>query len=275
MNSSSVLFVITAVLYSAACVLYLWNLAEGKSQTGRFAFGAATIALTAHTAGIALLGIALRRAPFANLFESLIFLAWALVLIYLLIARRFRVAALGPFVMSLSVCVIVVASILPRNPSPSLLSELNSRWSIVHVTSCLIGYASFTLAFTAAVSYMIHERMLKAKRVNVSHIHLPALSALDSLAYKLVSIGFPMLTLGIVTGAFWAQSAWSSYWHWDPKETWSFITWLIYATYLHVRIIQGRQGKWSNRLLVIGFIGVLVTFLGVNSLGYGLHRYNW
>lgn len=275
MNPSDVLFVITAVLYSAVCVLYLWSLTGSKLQTGRFASGAATVALAIHTAGIAALGVVLRRPPIANLFESLVFLAWALVLIYLLVGRRFRVAALGPFVMSLSVCMIVVASALPKSPSPSLVSELSSRWSIVHVASCLIGYASFTLAFVAAISYMIHERMLKAKRVNVSHMHLPALSVLDSLAYKLVSIGFPMLTLGIITGALWAQSAWSSYWHWDPKETWSFITWLIYAAYLHVRIIKGRQGRWPNRLLVIGFIGVLVTFLGVNSLGYGLHRYNW
>ncbi len=275
MSPSDVLFVITAILYSAACMLYLWSLIENRLQAGRFAFGATTFALAIHTAGIVALGIALHRVPIANLFESLNFLAWALVIIYLLMARRFCTAALGPFVMSLVVCVIVVASTLPKSPSQSLLSELNNRWSVVHVASCLIGYASFTLAFITAVIYIVHEKMLKSKRVSVSHSHLPALSALDSLAYKLVSIGFPMLTLGIVTGALWAQSAWSSYWHWDPKETWSLVTWLIYAAYLHVRIVQGRQGKWSNRLLVIGFIGVQVTFFGVNSLDYGMHRYNW
>ena len=97
----------------------------------------------------------------------------------------------------------------------------------------------------------------------------------DRLAYKLVSIGFPMLTIGIITGSLWAQSAWSSYWNWDPKETWSLITWLVYAAYLHVRLISRRRGKWSNRLLVIGFLCVLMTFVGVNLLDFGLHRYNW
>ena len=123
--------------------------------------------------------------------------------------------------------------------------------------------------------YSIQERMLKEKRISVIRRRLPSLDAADRFAYKMVSLGFPMLTVGIITGSLWAQTAWSSYWNWDPKETWSLITWLIYAAYLHVRIISHRRGKWANRLLVIGFLCVLMTFIGVNLVDSGLHTYRW
>jgi len=262
-------------LYGAACVLYLWSLLSGEKRTALPARATMTAGLGVHACGIVALGLALGRAPFSNLHESLVFLAWAMVVIYLVMARRYRSASLGAFVALAAVCVIVVASAVPKGTSDALLPALRSRWSVVHVVSSLIGYASFVLAFAAALAYMFQERMLKARRVNVLQKHLPALSVLDSLAYRLISLGFPMLTLGIVTGAMWAQSAWHSYWHWDPKETWALITWLVYAAYLHVRIVQGRQGKWANRLLVAGFASVLVTFLGVNFLAHGLHNYNW
>jgi cytochrome c-type biogenesis protein CcsB len=156
-----------------------------------------------------------------------------------------------------------------------LLPALRSHWSSIHVTSSLIGYASFALAFGATIGYMLQERMLKSKRINCLQKHLPPLDVMDHLAYRMVAIGFPMLTLGIVTGALWAQSAWNSFWSWDPKETWSLITWLVYAAYLHVRVVAGWRGSLAKRLLIVGFICVLITFFGVNFLSHGLHRYNW
>ncbi len=274
MPMASMLFAITIVLYGAACVLYLWGLTGGK-RAGGAAIGFTAAALAAHTAGIAALGIRLGRAPFSNLYESLVFLAWALAAIYLLVARRYRAGALGAFVTLAALCAIAAAWAVPKGTSEVLLPALRSRWAVIHVVSCLLGYGCFTLAFAAALGYMLQERMLKAKRVNGIARHLPALSVLDGLAYKLISLGFPMLTLGVVTGSMWAQSAWNSYWSWDPKETWSLITWLVYAAYLHVRIVQGWRGKWANRLLVAGFACLMVTFLGVNFLSSGLHNYNW
>lgn len=274
MPIASTLIGVTTALYSAACVLYLWSLV-GESKTARAAVRVALAGLSAHAAGIAALGIGLGRAPFANLYESLLFLAWTLVGLYALMARKYRIGTLGAFVMLAALCAIAVALALPKGTSMELLPALRSRWSTIHVVSSLISYASFVLAFAAAAGYIAQEKMLKAKRINSLQRHLPALSVMDSLAYKLVSLGFPMLTLGIVTGSLWAQSAWGRYWGWDPKETWALITWLVYAAYLHVRMVQGRRGKWANRILVAGFLCVLVTFLGVSFLGRGLHQYGW
>ena len=274
MPIASTLFGMTIALYGAACVLYLWNLV-GESKTARTAAWVSSAGLSAHTGGIIALGLSIGRAPFANLYESLLFLVWALVGLYALMARKYRIGVLGVFVMLGALCAIAVALALPKGTSTELLPALRSRWSAIHVVSSLISYASFVLAFAAAAGYMSQEKMLKAKRINSLQRHLPALSVMDSLAYKLVSLGFPMLTLGIVTGSLWAQSAWGRYWGWDPKETWALITWLVYAAYLHVRIVQGRRGKWANRILVAGFLCVVVTFLGVNFLGRGLHQYGW
>jgi cytochrome c-type biogenesis protein CcsB len=134
-----------------------------------------------------------------------------------------------------------------------------------------MGYAGFVLAFGAAICYVVQERMLKAKRITIIQKRLPSLQIADHLAYTMVSFGFPMLTLGIVTGALWAQSFGDSYWNWNPKQTWSLITWLIYAAYLYVRIVSQWRGKWTNRLLIGGFICVIVTFFGVNFLCKGIH----
>jgi len=143
----------------------------------------------------------------------------------------------------------------------------------VHIVSSLAAYASFVLAFGAAMGYMLQERLLKAKRITGLQRHLPSLDSLDVLAYRMVALGFPLLTLGIITGAIWAQTAQGAYWSWDPKETWSLVTWLVYAAYLHVRIVQGWRGKWSNRLLVIGFAAVLITYFGVTYFMTGYHSH--
>ncbi|MHB9035817.1 MAG: c-type cytochrome biogenesis protein CcsB [Armatimonadota bacterium] len=266
---------ITAIIYGFAAVLYLWSLLGGTEPTRRIASVLMALGLLTHTVSMVYLGISLRRAPLINLYESLMFFAWAMVAVYLVVGRKHRIPALGAFVAPLSLCIVVFASTLPRGISTSLQPALKSQWSVIHVSSSLLSYASFVLAFGAAVVYVIQEHMLKAKRITGLQKRLPPLHVADRLAYKLVSFGFPMLTLGIVTGSLWAQSAWNSYWSWDPKETWSLITWLVYAIYLHVRIVSRWQGKWANRLLIAGFICIITTFFGVNFLGSGLHKYNW
>jgi cytochrome c-type biogenesis protein CcsB len=275
MEQAATFITISAVLYGLAAALYLWSILAGTEITRRAALVTGTMGFLAHTALMVYLGIILKRAPVINLFESLMFLSWAMVGACLPAERKYRIPALGAFVMSLSVCIVVLASALPKGISTSLQPALQSQWSIIHITSCLLSYTSFVLAFGAAVCYVIQEHMLKSKRVTVLRKRLPPLHVADRLAYKMVSFGFPMLTLGIVTGSLWAQSAWNSYWSWDPKETWSLITWLVYATYLHVRIVSRWQGKWANRLLIAGFVCVIATYFGVNFLGSGLHKYNW
>jgi len=149
---------------------------------------------------------------------------------------------------------------------------LANHWAIVHIAGCFIALAGFVAASVAAAIYTLQARMLKAKRITVLQQLLPALDRADRLAYRMVAFGFLMLTLGIVTGVLWSQSTQGIWWNWDPKETWSLITWLVYAAYLHVRVVNGWRGKWTNWLLLAGFACVLVMVLGVSFLSGSWHR---
>ena len=124
--------------------------------------------------------------------------------------------------------------------------------------------------------YLIQERQLKAKKIGAITQRLPSLNVLDDLSYQSLTYGFPLLTLGIITGAIWAEYAWGRYWNWDPKETWSLITWLLYAALLHQRLTVGWRGRKAAIMAIVGFLAVLFTFLGVNLILPGLHTYaNW
>lgn len=272
---SPALFQAALVLYGISAVAHLWSLAPKSDRIRRAATGSGAAGLCVLTLAIAAHGIETGRLPFATVLESLTFVAWMLTAIYLLMHRGARMTAVGAFAsVTAFVALGVYAFVMPKDVSDAFLHEmLGNRWSAVHIVSSLAAYGSFALSFGAAVAYMIQERMLKRKRITALQRHLPSLDLLDSLAYRMVAFGFPMLTLGVITGALWAQTAWGAYWNWDPKETWSLITWLIYAAYLHVRIVQGWRGKWSNRLLAVGFACVLITYIGVTYLMPGRHSH--
>jgi len=275
MNSAAILLDIVAVLYACASILYLWGFVSEAARARRMASITALLGLLVHGALIADICLAKHTMALTNLFGSLLFVAWSLMAIYLINERKYRITALGAFAAILCLSTVGVVSTLPNGVNETLRPALRSHWSVIHITSCLLGYAGFTLAFGAAICYVIQEYMLKAKRINVIQRHLPSLDVADHLAYTMVSFGFPLFTLGIVTGALWAQTAWNSYWSWIPKETWSLITWLVYAAYLHVRIVSRWRGKWANRLLIAGLVCVVVTFIGVNFFSGGLHNYKW
>jgi cytochrome c-type biogenesis protein CcsB len=141
---------------------------------------------------------------------------------------------------------------------------LQSFWLPVHVILLFLGDGAFALAAAAAVMYLIQERQLKRKRLSGWFHRLPNLDLLDELNYRCLTIGFPLLTVGIITGSLWAQQAWGTYWSWDPKETWSLITWLLYAALLHGRLTVGWRGRRAAVWALVGFASVLFTFLGVN-----------
>ncbi|MBM4295905.1 MAG: c-type cytochrome biogenesis protein CcsB, partial [Deltaproteobacteria bacterium] len=146
-----------------------------------------------------------------------------------------------------------------------LMPALKSNWLLIHVVTCFLGYAAFTVGFGTALLYLKQSRRPTAS--------LPPVSTLDHLIYQATIIGFLFLTLGILTGAVWAESAWGRYWSWDPKETWSLITWFVYATLLHARLVKGWQGRRIAWLAVLGFGAVLFTYFGVSFLLTGLHSY--
>ncbi|MBU1627018.1 c-type cytochrome biogenesis protein CcsB, partial [bacterium] len=157
---------------------------------------------------------------------------------------------------------------------PELLNPaLKSPWLFIHTMLCFISYAGFIQTFGLGVMYLLQERQLKRKNPSQIYHRLPSLQVLDHVGYNMLRLGFIFLTLGIVSGSVWAKDAWGAYWNWDPKEVWTLITWLIYATVLHARAISGWRGKKAAYLSIAGFISLIFTFLGVNILLGGLHAY--
>jgi len=155
-----------------------------------------------------------------------------------------------------------------------LIPALKSNWLLIHVSTSFLAYGAFALSFGISLMYLVKMKNGEKKVNGGLGAILPDAGLLDEYSYKAILVGFPLLTLGILTGAVWAHYAWGSYWSWDPKETWSLIVWLIYAGFLHARIIGGWRGKRTALISVIGFLGVIFLYLGVNLLLSGLHSYS-
>lgn len=197
------------------------------------------------------------RPPFSNMFESLVVFSWAISLGVIFIDVKYRIAIVTAFSALLGLIVLGSASLLDSTVAP-LMPALKSNWLTIHVLTCLIGYAALAIAFVTSITVLVKKDI----------------AVVDLLSYKLIAFGFLFLTLGIITGSVWANSAWGTYWSWDPKETWSLITWFIYAAYLHVRYTKGWQGTKAAWFSVVGFLSVLFTYFGVNYLLSGLHSYS-
>jgi cytochrome c-type biogenesis protein CcsB len=205
------------------------------------------------------------HAPLSNFYESLIFFAWCLPALGLLAFRRHLKGYLGALIALLSCLLLAYASFGVDSQIKPLMPALKSNWLLVHVVTAFLGYAAFALACGSGILYLIRERRPQSS--------LPPLPLLDGLIYRTTVLGFLLLTLGIVTGAVWAETAWGRYWSWDPKETWSLITWFIYAALLHARLLKGWHGRRIAWLAVLGFIAVLFTYFGVSFLLSGMHSY--
>jgi cytochrome c-type biogenesis protein CcsB len=276
MDSSSILSYVTFV-YGLSAFFYTFSWVFRKTTPGLLATWTAILGLAGNSAGIILrwvesyrLGIG--HAPLSNLYESLIFFSWTIVLIYLFIERRYENRTIGAFVTPLAFLVLAYASLSPNisDRIQPLLPALKSNWLIAHVITCFIGYAAFALAFGISIMYLFKQRDQEGKSALIDR--LPGSNILDELTHQLVMFGFLFLSAGIITGAVWANSAWGRYWGWDPKETWSLITWFVYATLLHARMMRGWRGKRIAYLSIFGFAAVLFTYFGVNYLP-GLHSY--
>jgi len=212
------------------------------------------------------------HAPFSNMYESLIFFSWTVAVLYIFVEFKYKESIIGVFVSPLIFLAIAYASFDPNTSSKisPLLPALKSNWLIAHVITCFLGYAGFAVAFGFSIMYFVKPRNPQSESMFAK---LPSWELIDELTYQMVVFGFLFLTIGIITGAVWANSAWGKYWTWDPKETWSLITWLIYAIFMHLRIIRGWSGKSLAYISIIGFVAVLFTYFGVNYLLSGLHSY--
>jgi cytochrome c-type biogenesis protein CcsB len=212
------------------------------------------------------------HAPLSNLYESLVFFAGTLAAVYLVIEKKYQNRIIGAFVMPFPFLAMAYASLSPNisDRIQPLLPALKSNWLIAHVVACFIGYAAFAIAFGLSIMYLIKEKDAQGNSVLLERF--PKTVVLDELNHQMVMFGFLFLSVGIITGAVWANSAWGRYWGWDPKETWSLITWFIYATLLHARLTRGWHGRRIAFLSVAGFAAVMFTYFGVNLLP-GLHSY--
>lgn len=277
MTSSNLLSIITFV-YGLSAFTYLFAWIFKKPDVARLGTWAAIIGLAGNTAGIILRWIESYRlgighAPLSNLYESLVFFAFTLALIYLIIEFRYRNRIIGAFIMPLVFLAMAYASLSPNisDRIQPLIPALKSNWLIAHVIACFIGYAAFAVAFGLSIMYLVKQR--EAVETGGGWLDLfPKKQALDELTHQMIMFGFIFLTAGIITGAVWANSAWGRYWGWDPKETWSLITWFVYATLLHARLMRGWYGQRIAYLSIIGFAAVIFTYFGVNYLP-GLHSY--
>lgn len=268
--------------FESACFLYLFGALAYlayiiflKDLLSKIGATFVSVGFASHTLAILTRYVEAGHTPVTNLYESLSFFAWMVIGILLIVNLKYRIKVLGSFLTPIALILVFFALALPKGIIP-LAPVLKSFWHPFHVIFAFLGNALFTLTFCCGVIYLIQEHQLKSKRLGAIAKRLPPLNLLDDVSYQSLKFGFPLLTLGIITGAVWAEYAWGSYWNWDPKETWSLITWLLYAALLHQRLTVGWRGRKAAIMAIVGFLAVLFTFLGVNLLLPGLHTYaNW
>ena len=275
--TSPTLFSISMYVYLCAFLFYLFSLVNRKRYVGLTATSVVSTGLFIHTLGLIFRWAETYRAgygyvPLSNMYESLTFFSWTIILIYLLLEFRFKQRIIGTFATAFAFMAIGASSILPGSTAEikPLLPALQSNWLAIHVITCFFGYAAFAASFGISILLLVQHRR---EGLGGPMSWLPSTNMLDEINYRSIVIGFPMLTVGIITGAAWAHYAWGSYWSWDPKETWSLITWFIYAAFLHARISRDWRGRKMAFLSLIGFLAVLFTYFGVSYLLAGLHTY--
>lgn len=284
--------------------LAFWALSGGHSSKAvRLLVAAANLCLTAQ--------LVLRwwdsgHFPISNLYESLCFLAWACTLTQLLVERNWPSplvpAAATPMALG---CVAFASFALPdrlQEASP-LVPALRSSWLVMHVSVIMVSYAALLVGSLLSLAVLFTDRgnslELRSSSIGsggyrqatlvtaadgsgsgvaplqLSSVAMPVVEQLDSLSYRTITVGFLLLSVGLVSGAVWANEAWGSWWSWDPKETWALICWLVYAAYLHTRLICGWQGRKPALVAAAGLVVIAVCYIGVNLLGIGLHSYGW
>jgi cytochrome c-type biogenesis protein CcsB len=243
--------------------------------------------------------------PLSNLYESLLFLTCMLLTIYLYIETKTKSKLIGSIVIPVTLLINGFANLTlspEMQKSSPLVPALQSNWLMMHVSMMLLSYGTLIMGSLLCILFLVisrfkdidlkiidnsslplynimldyYEAKLLSPSTEISELgKLKLLQSLDNWSYRIIGLGFPFLTIGIIAGGVWANEAWGSYWSWDPKETWALITWLVFATYLHARITKGWEGRKTAILGGLGFFVIWICYLGVNFLGKGLHSYGW
>lgn len=295
-------FEIALGAYLISSIIFILYFSTKKRRLAEMGFTLVGFGFAFQTLALATRWFYAGHPPWVNTYEVMSFFAWAVVGAYLTLNVRSDYKGVGTLVAPLAFATLGFASLQPANPTP-LIPALQSVWLLIHVPIAILSYCAFFIAFVASVLYLFKDKQLSEGRL-VEGSHRPrdssanaaravsletigvldkfSLDQLDDLAYRSVAVGFPLLTIGIITGAIWAEAAWGSYWSWDPKETWSLITWLVFLIYLHAKT-QNWSSSLAAYIAAFGFISVICTFLGVGyvlpflenyvSVSTGLHGY--
>ena len=291
---SLVFFTFSFAFYLITAFLYLGHWVFKKKWLGQTATAMCFVALGSTTMILITRASESGHAPFSNLYESMVLFVWATNLGYLIMEYKHKFKVIGSVVMTLEFLAMLSASLLPYrfksveplNPAlqnkwhwlmnalaPFGLEKYAIGWLDFHVFTTFVGYAGFAIAFGLSIIYLIKERFESGGRRNAFIDAFPDSRTIDELSYRSIAWGFPFLAVGIVSGAVWANYAWGTYWSWDPKETWSLITWFIYAAYLHARVTRGWRGRRAAYLSIAGFLAVIFLYWGVSFILPGLHAY--
>lgn len=261
---------ITLSLYfisTSLSIVYIFR-RQGILFKGSLAFTA--FGFFTHTLSILIRFYESSHLPITNFSEATSFFSWCIVLLFFFLEYRYRIGLLGSFILPFVVVLLLSSSALPSEIKP-LNPLLRSYWLGIHTVFVFLGNAAFALASGVGIMYLIQEKYVKSRHPGGLFERLPSLQILDEVNYRLITLGFPFLTLAIISGALWAEKTWGSYWRWDPKEVWSLITWFLYALVFHVRFVSGWRGKKAAILSIIGFASVLFTFFGIRFLIKGIH----
>ena len=268
------LSIITTVLYSVGTVGYLIYVVRTDLVIHRIAYTFLLAGFLCHSTGLALLVGQIKQMPVTTLPQTFSLFAWAIVGSYLAFQLKFNIRIFGTFVSPLAVIFMLLSSAIPSRIIPT--SQLfKSFWLTLHVTTIFIGNAIFALAFCAGIMYLLQEKQIKTKSFGLLYRRLPSLETLDSLNYVCLTFGFPLITIGLISGFVYAGAVWRSIWHWDPKEILAVITWLIYAVLLHERLAVGWRGRRAAIMAIIGFSVILLTFVGASLLLKGHHSFRF
>jgi cytochrome c-type biogenesis protein CcsB len=249
------------------------------SHLVRIALVLTTAGLALHLTGVVTRGLAVHRVPWGDMYEFVISVSCVAVLFFLGLMIKYRPYHLGLFFMAPIVIIMGLAQTVIYTPAGPLVPALNSYWLAIHVTAMTLASGTFMVGAVLAVVYLFAERHTRRVAAGLGSRYgevfrlLPTAERIDQIAYRTVVFAFPIWTFGIMAGAIWADQAWGRYWGWDPTETWAFITWVVYACFLHARVTAGWRGRRAAIIQLVGFGCLLFNLLGVSLFITGLHSY--
>jgi cytochrome c-type biogenesis protein CcsB len=258
------LFFAAFAVYAVSVVLEFTGTAFRREKLLKAGWIAFLAAFALHTVFFIVRGVAAKRLPLSNQFEFSNAFAWGVALLSIAVCTRRRADWLRIAAMPAALLIMTYAALQPMEIR-DLMPALRSAWFGVHIGSAVLAYAAFVIAGCTGARYLVFAKREEPDK--------KALEQMDYLSYRMVSFGFLFLTVVILSGAIWAEQAWSSFWSWDPKEVWALITWIIYAVYLHLRLRGKQKGKKMAWFLVVAVFLVFFTFAGVNTLMHGMHTY--